>query len=287
VCGKGWVGENCASLALGNTSIRSIANIPASVNGTVIKTVWGGHSVMEHGLSHWFGSVIMNGSSLSGWSTESALGHAVASFPSGTYTMSEIVVSPREGSQNWDNGSIHGGYLVKNPRPWTNHSDQWLFFYTGFPEKGSLATRKIGVAYASTLAGPWVRWGTPVFCASSNASHIDNSSVSNPAPAFFADGSGKLLLAYKGLGVEQPSKPPCTDGSGKACIFVASAAHWTGPYQRLALEVTDLNSVGSTSNYIFAEDPTSERMIANCVQLFPADEFSLLPKYGSRMGAGI
>ena len=39
------------------------------------------------------------------------------------------------------------------------------------------------------------------------------------------------MLAYKGLGKAQPSKPPCTDGSGKPCISFAKAAHWTGPYQ--------------------------------------------------------
>ena len=61
-------------------------------------------------------------------------------------------------------------------------------------------------------------------------SALDSSSVSNAAPAFARDGSGRLLLAYKGLGRAQPSKPPCTDGSGKACISVAAAPHWTGPY---------------------------------------------------------
>jgi hypothetical protein len=227
ICAKGWTGKSCASLKLGNAStVRSIGNLPATVNGTLIKTVWGGHSAMdEHGISHWFGSVIMNGGSLAGWSTESALGHAVASSPSGAYTLTDIAVSPHDSSaQSWDNGSMHGGYLVKNPNPWKNSSDQWLFFYTGFPAKGdALSNRKIGVAYASSLSGPWERWGSPVFCASTSATHIDNSSVSNPAPAFSSDGSGKLLLAYKGLGASRPSDlhAPCTDGSGKACIFVA------------------------------------------------------------------
>ena len=38
------------------------------------------------------------------------------------------------------------------------------------------------------------------------------------------------FFPYKGLGKAAPGKPPCTDGSGKACISVATARHWTGPY---------------------------------------------------------
>jgi hypothetical protein len=69
------------------------------------------------------------------------------------------------------------------------------------------------------------------------ASAVDSSSVSNAAPAFARDGSGRLLLAYKGLGRAQPSKPPCTDGSGQACISVAAAPHWSGPYTRTSAKM--------------------------------------------------
>ena len=135
------------------------------------------------------------------------------------------------------------------------------------PSKGNpLAARKIGVAYANSLFGPWTRWGSPVFEASPSAARIDNSSVSNAAPSIAADGS--VLLAYKGLGAQQPNKPPCTDGSGKACIFFARAPHWAGPYERLNLSVSDPNDSGSgtstsTKSYFLGEDPTLWQSGAN------------------------
>jgi hypothetical protein len=103
------------------------------------------------------------------------------------------------------------------------------------PKQNPLSSRKIGVAFAPALAGPWTRWG-PVLSANPNPAAVDSSSVSNAAPAFDRDGSGRILLAYKGLGKAQPSKPPCTDGSGKACISVAEAPHWTGPYNRVTAD---------------------------------------------------
>jgi hypothetical protein len=33
----------------------------------------------------------------------------------------------------WDEGSIHDVYPIANPRPWSNGSDAFLLFYTGFP----------------------------------------------------------------------------------------------------------------------------------------------------------
>ena len=118
---------------------------------------------------------------------------------------------------------------MQNPAPWPNRTDCWLIFYSGMPKQKPLSNRQIGVAFSANLTGPWHKWG-PVLSANHNASAVDSSSVSNAAPAFYRDGSGRLLLAYKGLGKAQPSKPPCTDGSGKACISVAAAQHWTGPY---------------------------------------------------------
>jgi hypothetical protein len=54
---------------------------------------------------------------------------------------------------------------------------------------------------------------------------------------------------YKGLGVAQPSDPKksCTDGSGKPCVFVASAPHWTGPFE---------HATANAGEVIEGEDPT-------------------------------
>merc|ERR1711969_393375 len=186
----------------------------------------------------------MDGGSLSRWTDDSCAIHGLGDS-STHFSLSNMALRPG-GGDAWDGGSIHGVYLTKNPKPWPNKTDTWLLFYTGYPKRNPLGNRRIGVAYSKTLHGPWTRWG-PVLSANTNASAVDSSSVSNAAPAFARDGSGRLLLAYKGLGKAQPSKPPCTDGSGKACISVASAPHWTGPYEHVTANVGLI---------LLGEDPT-------------------------------
>ena len=231
--------------ACGNAS-RTIADVPrAHVDGTTINTVWGGHSARDDdGSWHFFGSAIMDGGSLSRWTDDSCAIHGVGNS-STRFSLSNIALRPG-GGDAWDGGSIHGVYLTKNPKPWPNKTDTWLLFYTGYPKRNPLGNRRIGVAYSKALHGPWTRWG-PVLSANTNSSAVDSSSVSNAAPAFARDGSGRILLAYKGLGKVQPSKPPCTDGSGKACISVASAPHWTGPYEHVT---------ANEGLIILGEDPT-------------------------------
>lgn len=257
-CPTGFKGPDCGALDLcASGSARSIRSIPgAHVSNTTINTVWGGHSAQDgNGTWHWFGSVIMDGKSLGSWSDASAAGHATtASSPTSegrpTYSaqpLHEIVLKP-SGGDEWDGGSIHGVYLIKNPKPWSNGTDSWLLFYTGFPKVQPLAHRQIGVAHAASLAGPWIKfWGNPVLSPNANTSAVDSSSVSNPAPAFANDGSFRILLAYKGLGRARPSKPPCTDGSGKACISVAEAAHWTAPFEHVT---------ANRGMILLGEDPT-------------------------------
>ena len=245
-CPAGFKGPDCGALDLcAAGSARSIRGIPgARVSNTTVNTVWGGHAAQDdNGTWHWFGSVIMGGKPLGSWADASAAGHATAAASTGrsataegrpTFSalpLREIVLRP-SGGDEWDGGSIHGVYLIKNPKPWRNGTDSWLLFYTGFPKEQPLAHRQIGVAHAASLAGPWAKfWGNPVLSANTNSSAVDSSSVSNAAPAFASDGSGRILLAYKGLGKAQPSKPPCTDGSGKACISVAQAPHWAAPFE--------------------------------------------------------
>eukprot|EP00040_Diaphanoeca_grandis_P025320 m.140078 g.140078 ORF g.140078 m.140078 type:complete len:436 (+) comp30100_c1_seq2:158-1465(+) len=269
-CDAAFSGSGCESLALEGMVYRTITNVPGvHINGTIINTIWGGHpiaSVSNQDNSTpswtWFGSAITNGRSLADWATGSVISRAVANYPAPTITnpatkrtgdganfkfnLSAVVIEPV--GLGWDGGSMHGVYPIVNPYPWSNGSDAYLIFYTGF-EKGptAMASRKIGVAYAPSVMGPWTRWPTPVFGPNENQTAKDTSSVSNSAPAFANDGSGRILLAYKGLGHADSQKSTCTDGSGKPCVFVASAPHWSGPYNRIT---------ANAGVVIEGEDPT-------------------------------
>ena len=240
VCDKGFTGPTCSALDLSPSgATRTIAGLPKfQLGNTTINTVWGGHSVRDaQGRPHWFGSIILNGGGLGDWTDGSAAGHAVAKRTgdgTGPFKLTDVVLRP-DGGPGFDGGSIHGVYLIKNPTPWPNRTDAWLLFYTGMPKVNPLSSRKIGVAYAPSLQGPFTKFGA-VLSANTDPLAVDSSSISNAAPAFDRDGSGRILLAYKGLGKAQPSKPVCTDGSGKACISVAEAAHWTGPYRHVTAD---------------------------------------------------
>eukprot|EP00041_Stephanoeca_diplocostata_P004594 m.47404 g.47404 ORF g.47404 m.47404 type:complete len:323 (+) comp15221_c1_seq1:663-1631(+) len=214
---------------------------------------------------HWIGSAIDDGKPLADWATNSVVSHASMYGPVGivpmrggsttsrvtaslgSFSLDDIIRRGNRNGSTWDDGSMHGVYVIRNPYPWTNGSDAYLIFYTGFATVDPLASRQIGVLYAPTLQGPWHAWGSPVLSKNPNASAPDSSSVSNAAPAFVRGGNGKILLAYKGLSPAQPSKPLCTDGSGKPCVFVAQAPHWSGPYSY---------TTANRGDVIVGEDPT-------------------------------
>jgi hypothetical protein len=247
VCDPGFAGADCSQLDVSGEASTTIAGLPGAVIGAdTVGTVWGGHTLVDDaGARHWYGSAIIKNGTLLDWATSSAAAHAVdMSHNHGNgvtstepLRLSSIVVHPSGDRSSWYGGSVHGVYLVRNPRPWPNGTDQWLLYFTGFTVSDPLAHRAIGVAYSSSLSGDnWTVWPVPVLTANHNATAVDSSSVSNPAPAFDRDGSGRLLLAYKGLGKAAPGKPVCTDGSGHACISVAEAPHWTGPYRHVTAD---------------------------------------------------
>lgn len=252
-CDPGWVGSDCGSLDVKNDGVmttvfttgpRGYPGTPVGEKNDTIGTVWGGHAAQDrnrinaaasNSTWHWYGSAILNNHSMGSWTSCSSAGHAVGSSPTGPFKLVDIAVRPGGnddggGNTGWYNGSVHDVYLTQNPRPWSNKTDMWLLFFTAMPKKNPLGNRQIGVAYAAHLEGPWIVWPRAVLGPNKNSTAVDTSSVSNAAPAFTNDGSGRLLLAYKGLGKAAPGKPVCTDGSGRGCISVAVAPHWTGPY---------------------------------------------------------
>jgi hypothetical protein len=112
-----------------------------------------------------------------------------------TFSLDKIILKG-DGGSGWTGGSLHGVYAVTNPAPWPNKTDSYLIFFTGMSVVNPSGTRRIGVAYAPSVSGPWSVWPNPVLEPNRNASAVDTSSVSNAAPAFNRDGSGRVLLAY-------------------------------------------------------------------------------------------
>lgn len=279
VCDAGFEGDRCAALALSGNSSRALS--PARTRG--VRTVWGGHPVLAANASayHWIGSAISNNCSLASWSTNSYAARAAAAAPAlpranvaGPFALAAgASLLPDVPPDNWDAGSVHGVYALRNPRPWSNGTDAYLLFYTGFPRLAGAppvgpapcdayrqpaaaavqAARRIGVAFAPAPEGPWQRYrGNPVLGPSRAAGAFDSSTVSNAAPAFDADGSGAMIMAYKGLAPNDGHKSVCTDGSGRPCLGLARARHWSGPWERVGNVSHNASAKGAWEG----EDPT-------------------------------
>ena len=130
-CDVGFKGEKCAALAFTGDAFQTVVHLPTRLpiasNGTVqIDTVWGGHALMSTSLPatggrmsgtgeeegsrasppgptpwHWVGSAMPG--SLGNWATGSMAVHAVASAPTGPFTLNAVALHPAPGDL-WDSG---------------------------------------------------------------------------------------------------------------------------------------------------------------------------------------
>eukprot|EP00965_Chrysotila_dentata_P066145 2189766-Pleurochrysis_carterae.AAC.1 len=191
--------------------------------------VWGGSVVYgEDGRYHMFASrwpAVLGGSA---WVTSSEVVHASASRPEGPFDFHGPAL-PRRGSEFWDGMSTHNPTVV-----WDAHARLYRLFYTGMryafapPADGPFLNRteyetawnskRVGVASASSVYGPWRREATPLLMP--RPGHWDAAITSNPAAVIFS--SGRTVLFYKSIASPYPQR--C--GAG---IMSASVLSWRRP----------------------------------------------------------
>lgn len=169
---------------------------------------------------------------LSNWVSNSEIVRAVSDKPEGPYTFEEVVLPPRPGF--WDATMTHNPTIHK-------HGDTWILFYTGTRGIGPDGTdapppagissddfgrywlkKRIGIATAPHITGPWSRRDTPILDV--NPNDWDADITSNAAPYVRPDGS--VVLIYKS------SNGRRTGGAVPLKLGVAVADHWEGPYRR-------------------------------------------------------
>lgn len=139
-----------------------------------------------------------------GWMIASEVVRASADRAEGPYRFEEVVLPPR-GAEFWDGRATH------NPRIAAVPGGGYALFYTGFthalpdltPEDTLLtadahcivarASKRVGVATAPTLAGPWTRRDTPLLPTKPRTFY--SFLTSNVSPVFEPDGS--LLMTFK------------------------------------------------------------------------------------------
>ena len=236
-CSPGWQGANCAALKFVPSSAR--VAFPTAL------WTWGGSPIVDDGgVYHLFASEMSNLCGILHYCVNSRVIHLVSPNATGPYERREIALAPRR--REWDNGAVHGISVHRLP------NKTYALLYMGSMQPalshqpnctpgsndssanttlGSRAGRRIGVATAETLSGPWRRQHSPLF--GPDAAAWDDIDVSNPSPIIAKDGS--IVMLYKGRGRHTQH------------VGLAFAPAIDGPYTR--------NNSGATVPDLPGEDP--------------------------------
>jgi len=135
-----------------------------------------------------------------GWLLGSEVVRAVSKDPQGPYKFAETVL-PDRGAQFWDGKITHNPHIIK-------HQGRYLLFYTGSTHPFSdsevqentsavvtvaRAGKRIGIAVADSVYGPWKRFDKPAIDVDCHG--FDNFLTSNAAPCVLDNGD--ILVVYK------------------------------------------------------------------------------------------
>ncbi len=185
----------------------------------------------DDGLYHMFASRVPKGIPFHpGWATSSEVVHAVSPTAEGPYAFVDVAL-PRRGAQYWDGRSTFNVRVLRQGKT-------YVMFYTGsthplddvqlgdpFPLddprwRVAKASKRIGVATAESLSGPWTRRDAPVLPVKPDTYY--SLLTSNAAPIIHADGSAYLMFKAVRYVNDRP---------GPMEIGIARASHYLGPYE--------------------------------------------------------
>ncbi|UOQ96795.1 glycoside hydrolase family protein [Hymenobacter sp. 5317J-9] len=169
------------------------------------------------GKVHVFFSRWVASKGMSGWINGSEICHAVADKPEGPYTFVEVVLAPR-GPGHWDATTCH------NPSIQFVDGQYCLFFMGN--ANGKTDTKRIGLATAPTLNGPWTRPDQPLLLPGP-AGAWDDHCTTNPA---FVKHEGKYWLYYKSWNTKEYEDAKGQEIRGNRKYGLAIADQLQGPY---------------------------------------------------------
>jgi len=197
---------------------------------------------------------------MGGWVNRSEIAHAVADKPEGPYEQIETILAPR-GEGFWDATTCHNPHIQKV-------DGQYCLFYMG-NSNGKTNTKRVGLATADSLAGPWRRRDEPLIEVGGEEAW-DNHCTSNPA--FVKHPNGQYWLYYKSWNSSEyyNSAHPTVRGNRKYGLAVAEKLE--GPYVKYAHNpIIDYSARGGNTQiedaYVYIEDGKF-RMIARDMGIF-------------------
>lgn len=138
----------------------------------------------EDGKIHVFFSRWIKKKGMGGWINGSEIAHAVAKLPEGPYEVIGTILAPRLGF--FDATTCHNPLIKKI-------DGMYCLFYMG-NSNGKTNTKRIGLATAPTLNGPWLRPDKPLLEAGETGAWDDHCTTN---PAFLKHPNGQYWLYYK------------------------------------------------------------------------------------------
>lgn len=197
--------------------------------------VWGTSPIIApDGKIHVFFSRWDAKKGMGGWINGSEIAHAVADKPAGPYSSIRTLFAPR-GEGFFDGTTCHNPHIKLV-------DGKYCLFYIGNSNKKT-DTKRIALATADSLDGPWTRPDKPLLETGGTGSWDDHC-TSNPA--FLKHPNGGYWLYYKSWNTDEYEHPvdPAIRGNRKYGLAIAEKLE--GPYVRYpGNPIIDYSSFGN------------------------------------------
>jgi len=170
------------------------------------------------GKIHVFFSRWVAGKKMGGWINGSEICHAVADTPESEFKFIDVILAPR-GPGYWDATTCHN--------PSIKYVDgKYCLFFMG-NSNGKTNTKRIGLATAPSLNGPWTRPDSPLLLPGPEGAWDDHCTTN---PAFIKHPNGQYWLFYKSWNTKEyeTSTDPLVKGNRKYGLAISDKLE--GPY---------------------------------------------------------
>jgi len=174
----------------------------------------------DDGKIHLFFSRWVATKKMGGWINGSEIAHAIADNPESEFKFVEVILAPR-GPGYWDATTCHNPLIKKV-------DGKFCLFFMG-NSNGKTNTKRIGLATADSLNGPWKRPDQPLLEAGAMGAWDDHCTTN---PAFIKHPNGQYWLYYKSWNTSEyeNTKDPVIRGNRKYGLAIADQLE--GPYQK-------------------------------------------------------
>jgi hypothetical protein len=175
---------------------------------------------------------------MGGWINCSEIAHAVAESPEQPFVFQETVLAPR-GPGHWDATTCHNPHIKFV-------DGKYCLFYMG-NSNGKTDTKRIGLATADSLDGPWTRPEHPLLEAGPAGAWDDHCTTN---PAFLKHPNGQYWLYYKSWNSNDYYNSPDPLIRGNRKYGLAIADRLEGPYKRYSANpVIDYSTKGGNKQF--------------------------------------